>query len=59
MWNFIECFSLEWPCLHISFRLGICLCRGQFELIEFLSIFLHENHVGGELEYDVVQGVSL
>ena len=40
------------------FHLDICLCHGQFELIEFLLIFLHENHVGGQLGCDVVQGVS-
>ena len=43
MWNFVECFSEVY---------------GQFELIEFLLIFLHENHVGGQLGCDVVQGVS-
>ena len=46
-------WSLEWPYLHISFHLGICLCLGQFELIEFLLIFLHENHVGGQLGCDL------
>ena len=33
-------------------------CHGQFEIIEFLLIFLHENNVGGQLGCDVVQGVS-